>query len=626
MVNKYKRKTNQGAWSEVAMQNAMEDSKKTSVLAAAKKYGIPLATLQRHLKKGSCTKNLGRYRRVFNDVQEAELLEYIFQVDDLFYGLTKNEFLKLVYQYAERNKIAHPFKDDCAGNDWYLGFKKRHPNLVVRQPEPTSISRARGFNKPQVYRFYDLLEGEIKKHGIDATRIYNMDETGVHASSSKPPKILSKSGKKQVGVIASAERGKLTTVICCCNAAGSFIPPYFIFGRKRMVDRLLDGSPPGSVATCTDNGWINGPKFLEWLQHFVEVTRPTPEKKFILILDNHESHKYVEALEYARDNNVIFVSLPPHTTHRMQPLDRCIYGPFKTYFEQEISTFQRSHVGRIISQYDVASLVGKAYLKAATAQNAVQGFKSTGIWPTDRNVFTDADFLPSSLTDRPQVDNVNEDTSQSQPGTSCLSSNDSDNTASSSDIENINNNNSRMMTRRRTRETRNEGINVSMETSCDSAFEDEASCSMTTSENSLQSEDEQVTCHLRPLEIRPLPKPSPNKTNRKRKCQRAEVLTSSPFINMQAEKEAKKKRVNTKAVAKKNLKDLPTSSKTGKTRKQRVSKKKNEKAFFCLVCGGPYEDPPEEDWIECGDCHEWAHETCTNYSGRGSYFCDLCQE
>ena len=84
MVNKYKRKTNQGAWSEVAMQNGMEDSKKTSVLAAAKNYGIPLATLQRRIKKGSCTKNLGRYRRVFNDVQEAELLEYIFPVDDLF--------------------------------------------------------------------------------------------------------------------------------------------------------------------------------------------------------------------------------------------------------------------------------------------------------------------------------------------------------------------------------------------------------------------------------------------------------------------------------------------------------------------------------------------------------------
>lgn len=79
----------------------------------------------------------------------------------------------------------------------------------------------------------------------------------------------------------------------------------------------------------------------------------------------------------------------------------------------------------MISQYDVASLVGKAYLNAATAQNTVQGFKSAGIWLTDRNVFTDADFLPSSLTDRPQVDNINEDTSQTQLGTGCLGSTES---------------------------------------------------------------------------------------------------------------------------------------------------------------------------------------------------------
>ncbi|KAL0830050.1 hypothetical protein ABMA28_003508 [Loxostege sticticalis] len=36
------------------------------------------------------------------------------------------------------------------------------------------------------------------------------------------------------------------------------------YKEKRMVGRLLDGAPPSSA--CTDNGWINGPTFLEWLQ------------------------------------------------------------------------------------------------------------------------------------------------------------------------------------------------------------------------------------------------------------------------------------------------------------------------------------------------------------------------
>lgn len=183
------------------------------------------------------------------------------------------------------------------------------------------------------------MEGEIEKHKIDATRIYNMDKTGIQTSSNKPPKVLTKLGKKQVGHIASTERGRTSTIICCCNAAGSFIPPFIIFARKRMAPNLLDGAPPGTQATTGDNGWTNGPVFLEWLRFFIQTVRPTAENKVLLVMDNHESHKYLPALELASKNHVIFISLAPHTTHRMQPLDICIYGPLKTYFERTVATF-----------------------------------------------------------------------------------------------------------------------------------------------------------------------------------------------------------------------------------------------------------------------------------------------
>lgn len=96
-------------------------------------------------------------------------------------------------------------------------------------------------------------------------------------------------------------------------------------------------------------------------------------------MDNHESHKYLPALELASKNHIIFVSLAPHTTHRMQTLDLCVYGPLKTYFEQSVATFQKKYVGRIINQKDVASLFGIAYLRAATTQNAVSGFENTSL-------------------------------------------------------------------------------------------------------------------------------------------------------------------------------------------------------------------------------------------------------
>ncbi|CAH2007400.1 unnamed protein product [Acanthoscelides obtectus] len=82
---------------------------------------------------------------------------------------------------------------------------------------------------------------------------------------------------------ASAERGQLRTIIGCCNASGSFLPPFLIFARKKMQARLLDGSPPGTQATCTPNGWTSGEVFLNWMHFIVEQVRPTSDKKVLLL-------------------------------------------------------------------------------------------------------------------------------------------------------------------------------------------------------------------------------------------------------------------------------------------------------------------------------------------------------
>ncbi|GBP20713.1 Mariner Mos1 transposase [Eumeta japonica] len=128
-------------------------------------------------------------------------------------------------------------------------------------PEATSVARAKGFNRHEVGRFYENLEALTEKYNIDASSLYNMDETGISTTTNKPPKVLSAKGKKQVGIIASAERGQLTTVIGCCNAADSFLPPFLIFARKKMQPRLLDGAPPGTQGTCTPNGWTSVNKY-----------------------------------------------------------------------------------------------------------------------------------------------------------------------------------------------------------------------------------------------------------------------------------------------------------------------------------------------------------------------------
>ena len=69
--------------------------------------------------------------------------------------------------------------------------------------------------------------------------------------------------------------------------------------------------------------------FVTWLWHFIDFVKPTKEETVVLILDSHVTHtKNLAATEMAREAGVVMVSLPPHTTHRFQPLDGAFFGPF----------------------------------------------------------------------------------------------------------------------------------------------------------------------------------------------------------------------------------------------------------------------------------------------------------
>jgi hypothetical protein len=55
--------------------------------------------------------------------------------------------------------------------------------------------------------------------------------------------------------------------------------------------------------------------------------------------------------------------------------------------------------GKGITEYHIASLFSDPYLEAATVGIAVSRFRSTGIYPIDRTVFTDVDYSATIMTE-----------------------------------------------------------------------------------------------------------------------------------------------------------------------------------------------------------------------------------
>lgn len=89
------------------------------------------------------------------------------------------------------------------------------------------------------------------------------------------------------------------------------------------------------------------------------------------------------------------LQLPGHATHRLQPLDASFFGPMEAYFTQSAEKWLRTNPGQTISQYHMTPIINYAYSIAASIATIVNGFRATGIWPVDRSIFTDSDFVPS---------------------------------------------------------------------------------------------------------------------------------------------------------------------------------------------------------------------------------------
>ena len=194
--------------------------------------------------------------RVFSEEDETVLTSYLLKASAVFFGLTPLEVRKLAYQWAVKKNIKVPQKwleTEVAGVEWFSGFLKRNPELSIRSPQPTSLSRATSLNRANVKDYFDKLTGVLDRHKIEPSRIWNIDETGC-TTVQKPAAIVAAKGAKQVGGMTSGERGQLVTVCAAVSATGNTVPPMFVFPRVHYHAWFIRDDPVGCAGSANKSG------------------------------------------------------------------------------------------------------------------------------------------------------------------------------------------------------------------------------------------------------------------------------------------------------------------------------------------------------------------------------------
>lgn len=410
---------------------AEDEADRLSYRQACTLFGVKKTTLVDQVRKFRRQSGENAYeykpnfdnKRVFTDEEELSLVNYVEKVAKMNYGLTKKKIRKLAYKFAVANQKKYPEtwnEEEIAGVSWIRLFMKRR-SLTVRKPEKLSLSRKTSFNEHTVKLFYDNLDEVHSKYGpFPPQRIFNVDETAC-LTVQEPPKVVVPVGFGTLSNTTSAERGSLVTMIGCINAIGNYIPPMLIFPRVHLKDHMLKDSPTGTIGAANQSGWSTEDKFVQFLDHFIDHVKPSKKERVLILMDNHETHLSTGALEKAVENGIVMLTFPPHTSNKFQPLDVSVYGPFKTFYNQYLDTWHTNNPGITFTIYHVAAAVGYAFPRAFCPRNIESGFRAPGIYPRNRNVWSEEDFLSSYVTDRPDPMTSNIPSTSSaplQPGSS----------------------------------------------------------------------------------------------------------------------------------------------------------------------------------------------------------------
>lgn len=79
----------------------------------------------------------------------------------------------------------------------------------------------------------------------------------------------------------------------------------------------------------------------------------------------------------AYDEGVDILTLPAHTSHKLQPLDVSVFKTLKTQFRKERDIWQQRTASSQASKTELATIVSHAFQSSFTESNIKAGFRAT---------------------------------------------------------------------------------------------------------------------------------------------------------------------------------------------------------------------------------------------------------
>jgi hypothetical protein len=364
------------------MQLAIQALKRDATLTiekAAQNYNVPRMTLTRRRagtqQRRDCTPNAMKLTPTEEDV----IVQYILDLDSRGYPP------RLADVAAMANLLLAERQGGVVGQHWPNNFVNRRRELKVKLNRKYDYKRALCEDPKVIRDWFRLVANTKAKYGITDADTYNFDETGFMMGVISTGSVVT--GSERRGRPKSVQPGnrEWVTAITTIGGAGQVIPPYIVFGGKHHLSAWYkeDSLPQDWALAVSEKGWTTDEHGLEWVKYFHKHTKDrTAGTHRLLILDGHGSHSSIEFDQHCKDNNIITLCMPPHSSHLLQPLDVGCFSPLKKAYGRQAEALIRNRINHITKLEFLPCFIA-AYHAAITKDNILGGFRGAGLIPFD---------------------------------------------------------------------------------------------------------------------------------------------------------------------------------------------------------------------------------------------------
>ena len=197
-------------------------------------------------------------------------------------------------------------------------------------------------NRTVVNGYFDALERMVNEHGVTKKENLELRWNFEHTTG----RVVTVRGARSV-VGKTSQKSSNITIIACVSASGAAIPPLII----------TKGKTPKSLYGYKTKRWFGMELPRKGLDYWrdrrttIFLKQCGSKRPQLFIFDGHSSHVTLAIIERAIEEDIALLSLPPHCTQYLQPLDRTVFGSLKKIYNSSCAQYLSVYPLHVINKW-----------------------------------------------------------------------------------------------------------------------------------------------------------------------------------------------------------------------------------------------------------------------------------